>query len=419
VDELIDYLRVLWKWKWMIIVGTLLCTLTVAIYGFTRPVVKMYRVSALIEIDPEAELDPLDKIKSMIEYGVFNQRIIKDLSNLQGQGASIPGSLAFKVAIPKNLNMLEVAYKAANVDLGRAVLDSLIKQLKGEYKERLEWARSQFEETIKDRKEHIKNIQADIQIKRLNTDSEIARLKSEIRDIQANIQAMEKEFENNIIIKKGEIKSHRANIESSKEKIKILNDTIEQMKKVFQEAQSNREKLMAQREDKTGHVDIFMQTDAIHQIISYPIELRNQMNSLTFQEKDLSGELLQEENRIKDLEAQIELLNMKQNVALKKEQDRIRNLEDKIQVIRTMTKRDISAEQNKIVKLESEIESLKRDRDQISGIHVKQNLTVSPVITKFKTKRNVMLATVVGLFAVLFLAFFLEYIQRHRGSVGS
>jgi len=71
--ELIDYLRTMWKWKWLIIGGTLLCTFAAAIYGFTRPVVRMYKVSTLIEIDPNIELDPIDKIKSMIEYSIFNQ----------------------------------------------------------------------------------------------------------------------------------------------------------------------------------------------------------------------------------------------------------------------------------------------------------------------------------------------------------
>ena len=94
--ELIDYLRVMWKWKWLIIGGTLLCILAVAVYSFTRPVVRMYKVSASVEIDPKAKLDPLDRIKSMIEYGIFNQQILNDLSNLQG--ISKPESLTFNVA---------------------------------------------------------------------------------------------------------------------------------------------------------------------------------------------------------------------------------------------------------------------------------------------------------------------------------
>jgi len=113
--ELIDYLRVLWKWKWLIIGGTLLCVLAAAIYGFTRPVVKTYKVSALIEIVPNLKLDPLDKTKSMIEFGIFNQQVLKNLSN--PQRVSKPESLAFEVAIPKGLNILDIAYKTQDPDL--------------------------------------------------------------------------------------------------------------------------------------------------------------------------------------------------------------------------------------------------------------------------------------------------------------
>jgi len=99
--------------------------LVIAIYGFTRPVVKIYKVSALIEIDPKANLDPPDKIKSMIEYGIFNQQVLSDLSNLHGQGVSIPESLAFEVNIPKGLYILHIAYKSQNRDSGEMVLSTL------------------------------------------------------------------------------------------------------------------------------------------------------------------------------------------------------------------------------------------------------------------------------------------------------
>jgi hypothetical protein len=91
----------------------------------------MYKVSALIEIDPEAKLDQLDKIKSMIEYGIFNQQVLNELSNLQG--ISSPQSLSFEVTIPKGLNILDITYRTPNVDLGKAILDSLAKQIKENY----------------------------------------------------------------------------------------------------------------------------------------------------------------------------------------------------------------------------------------------------------------------------------------------
>lgn len=196
--ELIDYLRVMWKWKWLIIGGTLVCVLGVSIYGSTRPVARIYKVSALIEIDrnlieidPEAKLNPLDKIKSMIEYGIFNQQILNDLSNLQVEGISNPGSLAFEVNIPKGLNTLDIAYKTPDVDLGKAVLNSLIKQLGREYREKIEQTRFQFDENIKEKNRSIKNIQVNIEQIKLVEGNKIFSVNSSIKNIQVNIQLIE------------------------------------------------------------------------------------------------------------------------------------------------------------------------------------------------------------------------------------
>lgn len=97
--ELIDYLRVLWKWKWLIVMGTFLCALAAFIYGFTHPAVKMYKVSTFIEINSKVTGSP-DKIKSSIELGLFDVQIMKDLSpqNIE--------SLAFEISVLNSLNIL-------------------------------------------------------------------------------------------------------------------------------------------------------------------------------------------------------------------------------------------------------------------------------------------------------------------------
>jgi len=148
-------------------------------------------------------------------------------------------------------------------------------------------------------------------------------------------------------------------------------------------------------------------------MINYPIELRKQINSLAFDEKGFLMEILLEENRIKELEAEIEFLRMKRDSDLRGEQGRIRDLEYGIRSSEMSTKHNIAVEERRIYGLTSEIESLKRERDKIVGVVLKQPLTASPVTAK--TKRNVLLATVVGLFLMVFLAFFLEYIQKHKG----
>jgi len=251
-------------------------------------------------------------------------------------------------------------------------------------------------------------------------------------------------LEINKINKENAITTHAANIELLKENTTVVKGTIEQMEKVFQEAQLSSEKSTAQREaivldskDKRGHEDILIQAAAIQQIINYPVILRNQINSLTFKEKEFSRKIISESNTIKDLEAQIQILEMQKNDTLQKEQDKIRDLEAQLQVLEMQkndslqreqenirdlevqiqlidldANKDISVEESKIAVLKSEIEKLKLDRDKIFGIIVKQPPTASLLQTKYKTKRNALLAGVVGFFFSVFLAFFIEYIKN-------
>jgi len=320
--ELIDYLRILWKWKWLIIGGTLLCILVASVYAFTRPVVKMYKASVLIEIDPKAKLDPLDKIKSMIEYGIFNQQVLNDLSKLQGQGIPKPESLSFDVAIPKGLNLLDIAYKTPSPDLGRAVLNTLIRELKQEYKEMIDKAKYQLDEKIREISESIKDNQTDIKIININNNNnKIDALRSRIKDVQASIPLIKKRFENNISLKEEAIRKNRSNIESLRENIGTIRSTIEQIQKVFQAAQLSSEKLTAKREaivldsqNNKGQGDTFLHAAAIQRIINYPIELRNEINSLSFQEKQFFKEIFSENESIKDLEGQIQVLRMEKNL---------------------------------------------------------------------------------------------------------
>jgi len=74
--ELIDYLRVLWKWKWLIISGALLCVLAAFIYGFTHPAVKMYKVSTLVEINPKVTGSPKETDLPAKSNWVLNQAFL-------------------------------------------------------------------------------------------------------------------------------------------------------------------------------------------------------------------------------------------------------------------------------------------------------------------------------------------------------
>ena len=325
--ELIDYLRVLWKWKWLIIGGTLLCIVAVAIYGFSRPVVKTYKVSALIEIDPNVKLDPPNRIKSMIDYGIFNQQILKELSNLQG--ISNPESLAFEVAIPKGLDVLDIAYKTQDPDLGKAVLNSLVKQLEHEYSQK---TRYQFEKKL------------------------------------------------------SEISMQIFKVEALNEEIRLVKNRIAQTKKMLQEAQSSSNRLSTKREttlpdsnDTIRYINIF-----VH---AYPLVLREWIDRLVSEKNSISAKIMSEIGTTKNLAVGIKSLKIAGGL-------------------------NFGDEENFVLRLKSEIDSLKRGRDKITGVIIKQAATASLLPTKYKAKRNALLAGTAGFFVSIFLAFFIEYIKN-------
>jgi len=70
--------------------------------------------------------------------------------------------------------------------------------------------------------------------------------------------------------------------------------------------------------------------------------------------------------------------------------------------------------QNEIKEFQEEINSFKFKFDNIQNVQVLQKPTRSAYPIKPRKRVNVMLATLVGLFVMLFLAFFLEYIRKHR-----
>ena len=65
--------------------------------------------------------------------------------------------------------------------------------------------------------------------------------------------------------------------------------------------------------------------------------------------------------------------------------------------------------------LAEEIKGLEFKKNRVPNIEILQRPIAGSHPIKPKIKLNVMLATGVGLFVMLFLAFFLEYIQRYRG----
>ena len=111
--ELVDALLVLWKYKYLILAGTLFCIISVGIISSMQP--KIYRVDMLIlpgkiyqlkskKIDT---IDSSDNIKVIIQQGILRSRI---LNNLEHSGsAKTIRNLNFKISIPRKTDFLKIS----------------------------------------------------------------------------------------------------------------------------------------------------------------------------------------------------------------------------------------------------------------------------------------------------------------------
>lgn len=162
--ELIEILRVIWKWKYLILAGTFACALIVGIISLNRP--KIYRIDmviqpAMVGMDSRGKkifIDSPQTIKTLIEAGAFNTKVLDHLKN---PNSTVSQSLQFKVNIPKLSDSLMISYEAANVDRAIIILEQLAKQMFDKYSEVLGKYRNNYESELLLRKNEISAIESE------------------------------------------------------------------------------------------------------------------------------------------------------------------------------------------------------------------------------------------------------------------
>jgi hypothetical protein len=372
--ELIDILRIIWKWKWIIIGFTLFCLLSVAIYGLTRPVAKLYKVSTAIEINSEARLGPLKKMKAEIEYGIFNQQVFNDFPNINRDENAKPLSIA--VEIPNGLNMLEISHTTPDARRGEEVLDSIVKSLRKKYEKEIVKEKIKLDLAIDQKNYSIKKIHNGLNLTKKQLNLSIAKIKNKADEEAANIEAL-------------------------LEKISLTKIRIDQIEAILKQAESRSERLASEKmraivnpSNADTNRSIFLDAAAIHEIIDYPIVLRDRLDLLITRQKERLNKIQSLNRNIARLQEDIEILKEKYELEkLNKEQE--------------------------ILRLNYDIETIKEDRESLLSIIIKQPNKVLPMSFKHKTERNMILFGGIGFVFSIIFVFFLEHIinfsKRSKG----
>ena len=323
--ELIDLLRVIWKWKYLIIGGTLVCAIAAMIISSIMP--KIYRIETLIrpgilsfsEAGKNLNIDTPDNIKALIEAGALDLRILDNLA--KSYGANIPNMLKFKVTLPKGSDTLKINYETSQIEQGTEILDFLGKFLIEEY--------SNFVENFQNK------IDRDLNIAK----AEIQKSSSIKHSNEININIIEKRI-------------HELEIG-----IVDVNENITYLNK-------ERNKLLLEGKNESNILSTILYSNTIQQNLQFVSGYKSQIQDLK---------------------------NQKEN-----ELQNISELENKIQI------------------QIAEINNLEFKKNNIQNIRIIQKPYSSKFPVRPKKMLNVILAVFVGIFAMIFLAFLLEYISKNR-----
>ena len=195
--ELMDYLRVIWKWKYLIMVGTAVCALAAAVISISMP--KVYSVETILQpavagISENGEkiyIDSPSNMKAFIEGGSLESEIIQQLQKSNTRKPPIP--LQFRINIPANTELLKISYETKTVDVGISILNELIESLSKEIIDKINYLKTKYDKQIQEKKSYISLSQDELHFTKIKIDNikkRLAELDTEMQKVEINTKIM-------------------------------------------------------------------------------------------------------------------------------------------------------------------------------------------------------------------------------------
>jgi len=151
--ELIDILRVLWKRKALIVLGSLLLAFAGA--GASLLMTEVYKVSAIVEpgkrpisnekgqIVEEKVLASTESIKETILGGAFDESIQDELQIPESEYPKV------QVSLPKNTELIKLSIESPDTARARDVLKAVIAKVSRDIEDKIKQEKSQIQSNIK------------------------------------------------------------------------------------------------------------------------------------------------------------------------------------------------------------------------------------------------------------------------------
>jgi capsular polysaccharide biosynthesis protein len=189
--ELIDILRVVWKWKYLILVGTVVFALIAGVTNLRRP--KVYRIDMLLQpgvvridrLGRRIYVDSATNMQAILGGGTFNNKIRTHLKTLKVKNRL--GPLKFRITALKKSNIIKISYETQFADTGIQILDYIPKLLQKEYAAEIRHFEKEYEDKIQSKKKEL----ADFENKKMITQSKIIVFEKRLRELTLAIHNIE------------------------------------------------------------------------------------------------------------------------------------------------------------------------------------------------------------------------------------
>ena len=272
--------------------------------------------------------------------------------------SKLSNSLNLQVDIPKGSDILNVSLESTDED-GETKMNYLMKDLLAEYAKKIEYIKSGMDEQIEQKKNKITGFKAEIEKIKTNYLNQIDQKKMELSELLYKEKRLKKQIE-----------YYQQELSEIGSKIKLLenNKDISQSKEYFLN------KLSLENDYRNTFQKYF--------------EINENANLNLF---DLQQKIAALSNELK---------------SFKKTKNNIIN-DPAIQ-------QSISNIRKEIVKTTKDIETLEKEKPNIQNIQIIQPPITTELPKSNKTNRKVILSSVVGLFLMLLLSFFLEYLKNYK-----
>ena len=245
--ELMDYLLVIWKWKYIILAGTFAFALVAAIISFIswKQQPTMYRTSivlqpGILKIDETGNkvfIDTPENIKALIENDL-KYKILDYIKN--SNNTKLSTSLDFQVDVPKGSNTINVSLVSALADEGTTKLNYLIKAFLSYFANKIKFIQDEHEMKIDSKKGEIAIIQIETENIKRSYLNQIEQKKTLLDELKEKEIMSRKEFINKIAIKKTSLSN--LNEKESLERFN-LEKTIQRQKNVLADLSYKENKL--------------------------------------------------------------------------------------------------------------------------------------------------------------------------------